>query len=140
MQLQKVLTFSVIVPYLKRKGDRLFEKLREDEADGIYYDEKALNRSREYFLLIYPYIHLLHSSSAWLFMLMYSIKRSRHHHLWTYLEGVTLVFRDPNRSRDDNQKEGGDNSLPARLAGALATGLTFSLETGAFFLQFLDWW
>ena len=52
----------VIAPYLKRKMNTLFEKYREELADGIKSSNPLKEMSKEFFVKVYPYIHLLSTS------------------------------------------------------------------------------
>ena len=64
------LVFSVIVPYAKAKMDKVFERAREDEADGV-----LLTRSRAALLVIYPYFHFIYEASVLLFYLAYALEK-----------------------------------------------------------------
>ena len=49
----------VVAPYLKRKLNLFFEKCREDLADGIKSSDSWKQRSKEFFVKVYPYFHLV---------------------------------------------------------------------------------
>ena len=52
----------VIAPYLKRKLSSLFEKCREDIADGIKSSNSLKEYSKQFYVKVYPYFHLLSTS------------------------------------------------------------------------------
>ena len=52
----------VVAPYLKRKLSSLFEKCREDLADGVISSDSLKEGSKQFFVKVYPYFHLLTTS------------------------------------------------------------------------------
>ena len=52
----------VIAPYFKRKLSSLFEKSREDLADGVISSDTLKEGSKQFFVKVYPYFHLLTTS------------------------------------------------------------------------------
>ena len=52
----------VIAPYLKRKLSSLFEKCREDIADGMRSSNSLKEYSKQLYVKVYPYFHLLSTS------------------------------------------------------------------------------
>ena len=52
----------VIAPYLKRKLNSLFEKCREELADGIKSSDPLKEMAKEFYVKVYPYFHLLSTS------------------------------------------------------------------------------
>ena len=49
----------VLIPYLRRKLETLFQKCREDKADGVMPSNPVVNHIREIFLSLYPSLHFL---------------------------------------------------------------------------------
>ena len=52
----------VLVPYIKRKLSSLFEKCREEIADGIKSSNSSKENAKHIFVKVYPYLHLLSTS------------------------------------------------------------------------------
>ena len=64
------LIFSVIAPYAKAKMDKVFERAREAEADGV-----SLTRSRAALLVTYPYLHFIYEASVLLYYFAYALEK-----------------------------------------------------------------
>ena len=96
------------------------------------------------------------------FLISFSLRKSRYHSLVSWLLGVYLVYVTPDRQKEkENRKSDfirgktfphrcfinvsvlesqGLSHLALTSVNTAARILTFSLEVGSFFLQFLDWW
>ena len=123
------LAFEVIVPYVKRKLDRLFEEIRDEEETS---DLKGIKKA---FVGLYPYLHCLQQLAFFGYAFAYTIGKSKHHSPRTKLAGVVLK---PAEDHDEDQS--GDSSYVGAIAKRMATAISVGLEFSAFFLQFLDWW
>lgn len=137
------LLFSVILPYVKCKLDRAFESLREAEADGIVPSSRILRFSRIYLLRIYPYIHMIYECLHIFLSVAYTLGRSTHHHLSTKLAELILTQITPeaqSKFEEREQKSRDAAQVLPRIIRSFAKTLTFSLETGSFILQFMNYW
>ena len=154
-------------------------KYREEVADGVLGSNSKLSKLKQFFVSLYPHIHLvlealdfcksssfnhscLQNISIFIpdFLLSFTLQKSPHHSLLSYLLGIHLVTLTQERMRE---KEGNLNmssnselkslnctslkslfpdygaliSLALVSAQSFAKIVRFSLETGSFFLQFL---
>ena len=78
-----------------------------------------------------------------LFYVSYSFGFSRHHVPWTKMAGAELRYADVERGKvlEEEMERGG--TIERSLDKAIETvgeGISLALETGAFMVQFLDWW
>ena len=117
---------NVLLPYLKLKCDRLFEKFGNEILDS---------KLKKCFVAVYPYLHMTWEGSTTLFVILYCIGKSRHHSPFVFLSRSVVGHSVNDVSTYDAVKSFGEKSVQ-RVAKILASGLQF----GAFFLQFLDWW
>ena len=75
MRMAQSLIFSVLAPYMKAKLDKIFERAREDEVDGIPCRGPVLTRSREVLLFIHPYLHFAYEASILVYYLAYALEK-----------------------------------------------------------------
>jgi len=137
----------VLAPYLRRKVETVFQKCREDQADGVQPSHPVLASLRSIFLSFYPSFHFLAEAVDIGLLLSFSLRKSKYHNLLSWLLGVYLVYVTPDRQKEkENRKldtireSRGLKHLAITSVSGAARILTFSLEVGSFFLQFLDWW
>ena len=67
---------NVLLPYLKLKCDRLFEKFGNEILDS---------KLKKCFVAVYPYLHMTWEGSTTLFVILYCIGKSRHHSPFVFL-------------------------------------------------------
>jgi len=130
-RLLKSLLTIVILPYIKHKCDRLFEKYRSETCSSPWVKR---------FVTIYPFIHLTWEGTVIAFWFLYAVGRSNFHSPFDFILGCKLV---PAEIRPGTTVEPSQNLLEKLRFSAiknLASLLTTSLQYGAFLLQFLDWW
>jgi len=147
LQIRPSFLCVVLIPYLRRKLETLFQKSRDDKADGIMPSNPVVNHIRDIFLSLYPSLHFLTEAVNIGFLISFSLRKSRYHSLVSWLLGVYLVYVTPDRQKEkENRKSDfireshGLSHLALTSVNTAARILTFSLEVGSFFLQFLDWW
>eukprot|EP00094_Tigriopus_californicus_P010714 TCALIF_10333-PA protein Name:"Similar to Pex12 Peroxisome assembly protein 12 (Mus musculus)" AED:0.36 eAED:0.36 QI:0/0/0/0.66/1/1/3/0/288 len=136
------LLFSVILPYVKRKLDRVFESLRESVADGVP-TSKILEFSRLYFVRVYPYIHMIYEGLHLFLAIAYTLGRSSYHQLSTQLAGLTLTqitTEAQSQFQERELKSRNSAQILPKIIRSFAQTLTFGLETGSFILQFFNHW
>jgi len=136
----------VLVPYLQGKAQRIFEKLREDEADGVVFETKTWNTLRSIFVKLYPFYHCTWELANLGLLFSYCLNKSKYHSLFAVLAGYNLVYQtqDTRQSSSDLQQKlsstRGVQQFMYKLVSSAANGLTFGLEMGSFFLQVVDHW
>merc|ERR1711915_313862 len=137
----------ILLPYISRKLETYFLKSREDQADGVSPTNQLVLKFRELFVTLYPSLHFLVDTVNIGFLLSFTLRKGKHHSLLSWLLGLCLVYVTPDGQK---LKEGrqlkaikGSQGLRHLAISSMSTAarvLTFSLEVGSFFLQFLDWW
>jgi len=138
---------AIVFPYVRKKLENFFMKQRENLADGIKFKIQALNRMTEMFVLSYPYVHMLFESLNLAMFLAFSLKKSKFHNLFSFLVGVHLTYITPEEAKSKQFEEEellsttkGLKKIVLNSVRGGAKALTFFLEVGTFFLQFLDFW
>jgi hypothetical protein len=126
-QVTRSLLACVLLPYLKQKCDRLFEKLRASPRPS---------RLARRFVALYPFVHLTWEGSVAAFWFLYAVGRRGSHSPLHDLAGCRLVAAE--RRETLAGRTGGH--LACRAGDAVVRAVAASLQYGAFVLQFLDWW
>lgn len=139
--------FLVIVPYIRKKLEELFSRGREDVGDGIQCSSSGLTKVRDFYVKIFPTVFFVLKAASLGLLIAFTLKTSKYHSLSSYLAGYFLVYGDPNKLREMEKKNndflarnGGWRKVAVTSVQSLAKVLTFGLEVGSFFLQFVDWW
>ncbi|NWV00747.1 PEX12 protein, partial [Upupa epops] len=148
----KSLLLLVLVPYLKRKLEKLVSSLREEDEYSIHPASSFWKRFYRAFLTAYPFVHM--SWEGWFLIqqLCYILGKTQHHSPMLRLAGVRLVrltaddvqaLEKRAARATSSQTFGLKTQVQSAVRKALG-GVVFSLSTGLsismFFLQFLDWW
>lgn len=139
--------FLVIGPYIRRKLEGLFSRSREDDADGLQCRSPFFTKIRNIYIKMFPLVFFFTKAATLGFLLSFTLKKTKYHSLSAYLAGISLVYVDPDTLREMEARNEAwmQNSSGWKLALAssvaqMAKVVTFSLEVGSFFLQFMDWW
>ncbi|XP_069981267.1 peroxisome assembly protein 12-B [Penaeus vannamei] len=144
----KSLSALVAFPYIRERIDNVFQEVREKDADGLLNDKNWSNRMKKIFLTLWPFLHFSWEFITLVYYVRYVIGRSRFHTPLLLMCGVRLA----NLEEEDYEiiEERADKLLAFRnirslnqlgqwLIERVGSSLMNSLEVGAFFLQFLDW-
>ena len=139
----------VLAPYLHRKLESLFQRLREDEADGIRSQgstELAISARRK-FVHWYPFWHAVWSTADLALLMAFTFRATDHHSLASYLVGYRLAYLTPESSRRHEERSAsllktthGLRHLLLSAALAASQAVSLGLEVGSFFLQVLEHW
>jgi len=139
--------FLVIVPYIRKKLEELFSRGREDVGDGIQCSSPTATKVRDFYVQIFPTMFFVAKAASLGFLIAFTLKGSKYHSLSSYLAGYHLVYAEPEtlkemeaKSKEYLKRSGGWRKVTAASVQSLAKMLTFGLEVGSFFLQFIDWW
>jgi len=89
----------VLFPYLQRKLEQLFLRLREEEADGINSSTKLAAKVRRSFVCLYPHLHAFWTLADMAMLMAFSFRASSHHSLASYMVGYQLAYVSPERRR-----------------------------------------
>lgn len=137
----------VIAPYIRRKLEQIFLRCREDEADGIQCRTELRTKTRDIYVKLFPVAFFCLRAASLGFLLSFTLKGSKNHSLSSYLAGIYLIYIDPEKLQEREAKneeflneKGGWRNFMAKSVSSMAKLITFSLEVGSFFLQFLEWW
>ncbi|XP_042217256.1 peroxisome assembly protein 12-like [Homarus americanus] len=135
-------------PYLRSQMDSVYQDIQEKDADGRLSEEGWKVKIQKVVLKVWPLLHLSWELLTLIYYIRYLIGRSRFHSPLLLLTGVRLANLDKEdyeiidaraeqllsftnvRSLQD---------LGQWLMEQVGSSLMNSLEVGAFFLQFLDW-
>ncbi|XP_071532710.1 peroxisome assembly protein 12 [Panulirus ornatus] len=138
----------VAFPYFRNLMDNVFQDVRDKDADDRLSDERWSNKMQKLFLKLWPVLHFSWEFLTLVFYVRYVIGKSRFHSPLLLLCGVRLA----NLNKDDYEiiETRAERLLSFRNVRSLqelgqwvmervGSSLMNSLEVGAFFLQFLDW-
>lgn len=105
-------------------------------------------RLRNLYLRVYPYVHFVLEGSYFVSSLLYAIGRSNYHSLPLFFSGTPLEYfsqerhlrRQPILSTAASAWYLAPFIVTGRVLSRAADHATTALMTGAFVLQFLEWW
>lgn len=107
------LLFTVLVPYLKEKGDKLYKKLQVDSDETMFEEEeedvsesaeeeqeggiyaKYIRWATRKFKKGYPYLHFLYEGSIFLFQFLYLYGKTHHFDPSLFLQGLHVRRLSP---------------------------------------------
>lgn len=133
-----------LLPYVRSKLERRYQDWKLQAEERV----KAQNeRLRSFYLRVYPFIHFIFEGSYFLSSLLYALGKSNYHSLPLLLSGGPLQY---STGQAMPQSAAFSTSCVAWywkpfLVGGwalsrVADHATTLLMTGAFLLQFLEWW
>jgi len=117
---------AVIVPYVKVKLAKLFERLRE---------ENAADGSQKNVLLVKDYLGIVLDIVKFYFCIMYVLRKSTSHSLLFSILGLSLTYTSPDRIQTGSPGTGIRWAL-----SSVGNAILPILEIGSFTAQFLQWW
>lgn len=129
----------ILNPYIKSKID----KFELDKVDGKYLNNNWKNNIKIYFIKIYKIYNLMHSFLGIYYYLLYISKRSTYPTPLLRFMSMTLTYSAGTEFTSISEllskwKNGTFTTHDG--AHLIQRGFTRSLELGAFFLQFINWW
>ncbi|KAK3870722.1 hypothetical protein Pcinc_024073 [Petrolisthes cinctipes] len=138
----------VTFPYLRNRLDQLFQRIQERHADNALSEESWKCRIQRLFLKMWPVLHFSWEFLTFVYYVRYAVGKSRFHSPLLPLSGVQLATLDHSDyevidARTEmmlafrNVRSGWE--LGRWAVECVGSSLMNSLEVGAFFLQFLDW-
>jgi len=136
----------VLIPYFDSKLQRLFNKLREDQMDGLQYNAPVLNYLRSVFVKLYPYLYSTWELANLGMLTMFCLHKTKYHSLLALFAGYHLVYKKKNGLLEGKIETGPvSNKAPVQHlfnsgVSLVAKGITFGLEAGSFFLLVIDHW
>ncbi|XP_014664971.1 PREDICTED: peroxisome assembly protein 12-like [Priapulus caudatus] len=149
----KSLAFLVLIPYIKTKLDKLFERWREENADGRFQDSRGRYVSMvKVYLAAYPYAHMTYEGAMLCYRLAYVFGKSRFHSPLLKLADVELqsltmedmmalnVEGSSSLIQPEDSWSDVSRKVCKRLVGTVAVCLSSGLSASVFFLQFMEWW
>lgn len=132
-----------VLPYLRSKLEQLATQFRLEEADGMC-NPLWSESSRQLIMKMHAMLHMTWEGAILAQYLSYLSGNSESHSPLLRLAGVTLQY---NTEPEDftwgdvwKQFIKGDVTFTELSAKVVGNALTRSLEFGAFFVQFLQWW
>lgn len=115
----------VIIPYLKKKLDAIYEKLK--------YEEATVDHPSRVFLEVYSIFQFINDLSNFLLQCSYCVGSSTVYNLCNKLTGIQLIHAPVEAATDEST---GKTSITRHTARIIGSGLSL----GAFFIQFLDYY
>lgn len=134
-----------MLPYLRSKLDQLYQDWKLEAADQV---QNGHQRLRSFYLRVYPYVHFVLEGSYFASSLLFAVGKSNYHSLPSFLSGTPLEYfsreRHLQRASLLSIKSVAWYLAPFMITGRVlaraADHATTALMTGAFLLQFLEWW
>lgn len=132
-----------VLPYLNSKWEKQTEKycLENTDSDGLLNIPKNFKES---FVTFYRVCHFTWRIVILMQYILYMTGRSQHHSFLLRLMKISLVYRDAGQHKTINELwryAWNDSSNFPKISGELLIRtITFAMETGAFFLQCLNWY
>lgn len=124
----KSLLALVVLPYMRQKVDAAFQEARNSQTPA---------RFSRMLIKLYPYIYLGWEGANLGCTVLYAIEKLRVHSLTLAFASVELASV---MAQSVDVRKAGDDSFIWKFFKRLMSGMSMSLVTGAFALQFLDWW
>lgn len=115
----------VIIPYLKKKLDSLYDRLK--------YQTSTLDQPSSVFLEVYSIFLFINDLSNFLLQCSYCVGSAAVYNLCNKISGVQLVHSPPSITSPVEGESKGITRHTARIIGS-------GLSLGAFFIQFLDYY
>lgn len=135
-QLWASLLLVSLMPYTRKKLDRLLDQLRHEDASHAIEKQSP----SYYFIRVYPLICFLIESSNLALQISYSLGSRDHYSVWCQLIGVRLVTDTPLRQAPEAAANGAFRWSSWLLAKYVAKTVGSGLSVGAFFIQFLEYY
>ncbi|XP_045606855.2 peroxisome assembly protein 12 isoform X1 [Procambarus clarkii] len=144
----KSLSTIVAFPYFLSQMDSIYQDVQDKDADGRLSDKGWINDLQKLLLKLWPFVHFSWELLTLTFYIRYLIGKSRFHSPLLLLCGVRLENLDKEDYEIIDMRTEkllsfrsirGLQDLGQWLIERIGSSLMNSLEVGAFFLQFLDW-
>lgn len=144
----KSLFLLVIIPYILDKVHKTYDKKLESNRNT---DNNTAKLTKT-FIYLYPYLHALWQSICFIWLLLYILRKTHTHSPLIFAADVCLKIITSNdllQATSSNVIEQYQSS--SRLFHTIKSSvnfiadnfvkvLTYGATTGAFFVQFLEWW
>ncbi|XP_064489519.1 peroxisome assembly protein 12-like [Ornithodoros turicata] len=124
----KSLLALVVLPYMREKVDAAFQEARNSQTPAKF---------SRLLIKLYPYFYLGWEGVNLGCTLLYAIEKFRVHSLTLAFASVELASA---MAHSVDVGRPGNGSVLWKLFRGVMNGMSMSLVTGAFLLQFLDWW
>lgn len=132
------------LPYMRSKLEQRYQEWKGEADEHVRTHNERL---RSFYLRVYPFLHFIFEGSYFMSSLFYALGRSNYHSLPLFLSATPLGYFN----RQLHVGKVADAQLPdkwylipfvvsGRALSRIADHATTALMTGAFLLQFLEWW
>lgn len=138
----------VAFPYIQTQLDQIYQELQEHQVDGMPSNQGWKAKLRNVFLKSWPIVHLAWELLTLIFYVRYVIGRSKFHSPLLLMCGIRLATLSKEDyeiidAREENlvsfKRVRSLQELGQWTVQRIGSSLMNSLEVGAFFLQFLEW-
>lgn len=138
----------VAFPYIQTQLDQAYQELQENEVQRISSNQGWKTKFKSIFLKSWPIVHLAWELLTLIFYIRYVIGRSKFHSPLLFMCGIRLATLSKEDYEIIDARE--ENLVSFKRVRSLqefgqwmmecfGSSLMNSLEVGAFFLQFLEW-
>ncbi|XP_023239503.1 peroxisome assembly protein 12-like [Centruroides sculpturatus] len=145
------LLLLTLVPYIRVQSLLLYSSLKDKDFSGDLGRRKDRTRKlAKFYIKCYPYFHFSLEFINLVYQVSYAIGKSAYHSPLLHISNTqlrTLTHEDQillEKKKTIVNKNIRWKGFPYNVfqigIKSLAAGISISLSTGAFFLQFLDWW
>uniref|UniRef100_A0A6B2L9Q4 Peroxisome assembly protein 12 n=1 Tax=Arcella intermedia TaxID=1963864 RepID=A0A6B2L9Q4_9EUKA len=145
------LFFLVVVPYIKTKLDKYYEKNFTNPRPG---SPPPSDSAKRFFKLVYPYVVAIYEATFFLYQILYMYDYTQYYNPFFHLMGFTVkrqtlpdieqIERKEKQKRLDRMKQSGFFiQLYNFVSDIFTKTLDYSqtiLITTIFFFKFLEWW
>ncbi|OQR74741.1 hypothetical protein BIW11_08874 [Tropilaelaps mercedesae] len=145
VKLARCLLLLSLLPYLRSKLEQLYQDWKLQAAEHV---RSRNERPRNFYIRIYPYLHFFFEGSYFALSLLYALGKSNYHSIPLFLSGTSLEYFNRERHQRRVSLLSAEKSswyltpllITGRTLSRAADHATTVLMTGAFLLQFLEWW
>lgn len=145
------LLLLTLFPYIKVQLLSLYNNLKDKDFNGdLERIQVKLKKLSKFYIKCYPYFHFILEFVNLIYQVSYAIGKSAYHSPLLHLSNTqlrTLTHEDQillEKKKTILHKNVSWKNFPYQIfqmgIRSLAAGISIGLSTGAFFLQFLDWW
>ncbi|VVC39865.1 Hypothetical protein CINCED_3A017541 [Cinara cedri] len=128
-QLYISLVLTVSVPYLQNKFDAYIDQLQT---------KYKLQLKEKVFIALNKIFHTCWETVCLIYYIKYINGSSQTHSVLLDVAGMVLTYK--NIKSSNNESLAAQLSIREQIKNYLYYGISHSLELGAFFMQFLNWW